>query len=256
VADHDPADQVPPPAGPARPVVAVARHAEQYRPGRLTDVFRPPATEHAPVVLLWHGSGPDEREVLAPLAAAVARRGPLVLVPDWRSDDPVVGPVELLDSIEFARATSGELGGDAGRIVLAGWSLGANAAAAVAEHPALVGGWHPSGLVGLAGSYDASPFDGRRDAGEPVGGAGRPALVAHGSADPVVPLAGSVAAAGRLAGDGWRVVLRQIDTDHAGIIGTEYNPWRSLCVPTTDPGRLVVLDAVAAAVAAVALGPG
>jgi predicted esterase len=252
VAD-DPADCGPP--LPARPAVAVAHHAEQYRPGRLTDVFRAPESEGAPVVLLWHGSGPDERDVLAPLAAGIARLGPLVLVPDWRSDDPVIGSVELLDSIAFARTTSGELGGDPGRIVLAGWSLGANAAAAVAEHPGIAHGWHPSGLVGLAGSYGGSPFDGHRDAGEPVGGAGRPALVAHGTADPVVPPTGSVSAAGRLAESGWRVVLRQIDTDHAGIIGTDYNPWRKRCVPTEDADRLAVLDSVARAVAAVALGP-
>ena len=240
---------------PARPATAVAHHAEQYRPGRLADVFRPPGSVGAPVVLLWHGSGSDEREVLAPLAAGIARHGPLVLVPDWRSDDPVIGPVELVDSITFARSTAGELGGDPGRIVLAGWSLGANAAAAVAERPAIVDGWHPSGLVGLAGSYDGSPFDGRPAAGDPVGGAGRPALVAHGTEDPVVAPAGSVAGAGRLAEAGWRVVLRQLDTDHAGIIGTEYNPWRKRCAPTTDPVRLAMLEVVAGAVAAVALGP-
>jgi len=243
------------PSGPARPAAAVAHHAEQYRPGRLTDVFRPPGSVGAPVVLLWHGSGPDERDVLAPLAAGIAGLGPLVLVPDWRSDDPVVGPVELVDSITFARTTAGELGGDPGRIVLAGWSLGAGAAAAVAERPSIADGWHPSGLVGLAGSYGASPFDGHPDAGDLVGGGGRPALVAHGTEDPVVPPTGSVAAAGRLAEAGWRVVLRQLDTDHAGIIGTEYNPWRKRCVPTTDPGRLAMLESVARAVASVALGP-
>ena len=124
-----------PPAGRA---TAVAHHAEQYRPGRLTDVFRLPGSNGAPVVLLWHGSGPDEREVLAPLAAGIARLGPLVLVPDWRSDDPVIGPVELVDSIAFARATAGELGGDPGRIVLAGWSLGANAAAACFAYSRIV----------------------------------------------------------------------------------------------------------------------
>lgn len=243
-------------SGPGHPPVAVAHHAEHYRPGRLIDVFRAPAAGGGPVVLLWHGSGPDEREVLAPLAGAVARLGLLVLVPDWRSDDPVLGPVELLDSIAFARSTSGALGGDPGRIVLAGWSLGANAAAAVAGRPGIAGGWHPAGLVGLAGSYDGSPFDGRRDAGGSVGGAGRPALVAHGTVDPVVPPTGSVSVAGQLAEAGWRVVLRQIETDHAGSIGTDYNPWRNRCAPTQDADRLAVLDSVARAVAAVALGPG
>ncbi len=233
----------------------VAHHAQDYRPGRLVDIFRPPGAAGAPVVLLWHGSGPDERDILAPLAAGIARLGPLVVVPDWRSDDPVAGPADLLDSLDFARSTAGELGGDAGRLVLAGWSLGANAAAALAERPGIAGGWHPSGLVGLAGSYDHSPFDDRPGAGDPVGGAGRPALLAHGTGDPVLPVAGSVHAAGELAAAGWRVVMRQIDTDHAGIIGTEYHPWRRRCVATGDAGRLAVLDAVARAVAALALGP-
>lgn len=233
----------------------VAHHAEPYRPGRLVDVFRLPATSGAPVVLFWHGSGPDERDILAPLSAGIARLGPLVLVPDWRSDDDVAGPEDLLASIDFARSTAGELGGDPGRMVLAGWSLGADAAAAVAERPGIADGWHPSGLVGLAGSYDGSPFDGRPGAGDPVGGAGRPALLAHGTDDPVVPVERSVGAAGELAGSGWRVVLRQVGTDHAGIIGTEYHPWRRRCVPTDDPGRLAVLDEIARAVATLAQGP-
>ena len=234
----------------------VAQHAEPYRTGRLIDVFRSPTASDAPVVLLWHGSGPDERDILSPLAAGVARLGPLVLVPDWRSDDPVAGRRDLLASIDFARTKVSDLGGDPGRTVLAGWSLGANAAAAVAERPGIAGGWHPSGLVGLAGSYDESPFDGVRGAGEPIGGAGRPALLAHGTDDPVVPEERSVGAAAELAAAGWQVELRRMETDHAGIIGTEYHPWRRRCVATDDAGRLAVLDLVARAVADLALGPG
>jgi predicted esterase len=233
----------------------VGCHAEPYRPGRLVDVFRPPGAAGAPVVLFWHGSGPDERDILAPLAAGIARLGPLVLVPDWRSDDDVAGPEDLLASIDFARSAAAGLGGDPGRMVLAGWSLGANAAAAVAGRPGIADGWNPAGLVGLAGSYDGSPFDGRGGAGERVGGAGRPALLAHGTDDPIVPVERSVGAAAELDGAGWRVVLRRVGTDHAGIIGTEYNPWRRRCVPTDDPGRLAVLDEMARAVADLAHRP-
>ncbi len=242
------------PTRPAAPP-AVAPHAEPYRPGRLADVYGPSGSSAAPVVLLWHGSGPDERDVLAPLAAGIARLGPLVVVPDWRSDDAVAGPGDLLASIRFVRSAAGDLGGDPKRVVLAGWSLGAAAAAAVVERPGIAGGWQPSGLVGLAGSYDHSPFDDRPDAGDPVGGSGRPALLAHGTDDPIVPVRCSVAAAAALTGAGWQVELRRIRTDHAGIIGTEYHPWRRRCVPTEDPGRLVVLDEVARAVADLALGP-
>jgi predicted dienelactone hydrolase len=41
-----------------------------------------------PVVLLWHGVGPDERDVLEPLARATAALGLMVFVPDWQSDAP------------------------------------------------------------------------------------------------------------------------------------------------------------------------
>jgi len=239
---------------------AVARHAEEYRPGRLVEVLRPVGPQGAPVVLLWHGSGPDERDALVPLAAAIAAHGPVALVPDWRSDDLTVGADELLASIDFTTRTAAELGGDPGRVVLAGWSLGASAAADVALHPGIADGWHPSGLVGLGGGYGRTPFASQwteRDpmAGDAVGGAGRPALLVHGTSDSVIPLEGSVAGTGVLAEAGWRVVLRQVDTDHAGVIGTVYDHGLERCVPSDEPRRLAVLASVAREVARLALGP-
>ena len=179
------------------------------------------------MVLLWHGSGPDERDVLAPLAAEIAGRGRWCSSPTGSRTTPVAGPVQLLARSRSPGPTAGELGGDPGRIVLAGWSLGANAAACRGRHPDIVDGWHPSGLVGLAGSYDGSPFGGR-----PVRGrTGGPAPDGRrwwptGPRTRWCRLQRSVEAADRLAGLGWPVVLRQVDTDHAGIIGTEYDPWR------------------------------
>ncbi|WP_067179937.1 hypothetical protein [Microtetraspora niveoalba] len=43
--------------------------------GKALDVYRPDTPSTLPAVLLWHGRGPDERDILAPLARA----------PDWRS---------------------------------------------------------------------------------------------------------------------------------------------------------------------------
>ena len=37
-------------------------------------------------MLLWHGVGPDERDVLETLAVQTAGYGLTVVVPDWRSD--------------------------------------------------------------------------------------------------------------------------------------------------------------------------
>lgn len=237
----------------------VDRHAEEYRPGRLVEVLRPAGSQDAPVLLLWHGSGPDERDALIPLAAAVAAFGPVVLVPDWRSDDPNVGADELLASIEFTASNASELGGDPSRVVLAGWSLGANAAADIALHPDIAGGWHPTGVVGLGGGYDRTLFSRRRTkrdpmAGDAVEGAGRPALLIHGTADSLIPLDRSVLGADVLVEAGWRVDLVPVATDHAGVIGTKYDRVRKRCVPSDEPARVTALASVAREVARLALG--
>ena len=57
-----------------------------YGLGKALDVYRPGNDAVVPVVLLWHGVGPDERDVLGALATAAAERGVMVLVPDWRRD--------------------------------------------------------------------------------------------------------------------------------------------------------------------------
>ena len=236
---------------------ALNRHAEAYRPGRLLEVVRPVGVHGAPVVLLWHGSGPDERDGLVPLATAVAAYGTVALVPDWRSDDVVVGAEELLASIDFAVDAAAELGGDPGRVVLVGWSLGASAAADIALHPEIAGGWHPSGLVGLGGGYDRTPFGGipPRDpmAGDSVNGAGRQALFVHGTSDSLISVDRSAVGAGVLAIAGWHAVLHQVGTDHAGVIGTVYDRTARRCVPSADSDRQAALAAVAREVAMIAL---
>ena len=237
---------------------SVIRLVEEYDRGRFVDVLRTVRSHGAPVVLMWHGSGPDERDALVPLATAVAAHGPVVLAPDWQSADLGVGALELLASIAFVRDRVAGLGGDPSRVVLAGWSLGASAVADLALHPDLADGWCPSAIVELAGGYDRSPFGDQstdRDpmAGEPTGGAGRRALLFHGTSDHLIPLQRSVHASEVLAGAGWRVTLRQMDCDHAGVIGTVYDRRLRRCVPSADAGRLAVMSAVARQVARLAL---
>jgi predicted esterase len=238
----------------------VTRHVEEYDSGRFVDVLRTMSLDASPVVLLWHGSGPDERDALVPLASAIAAHGPVVLAPDWQSADLGIGAGELLASIAFVHARAADLGADPGRVVLAGWSLGASAVADIALHPDFADGWCPSAIVGLAGGYDRSPFGDQatdRDpmGGEPEGGAGRPALLFHGTSDHVIPLQRSVHASEVLAGAGWQVTLRQMDCDHAGVIGTIYDRQLRRCVPSDDPGRHAVMSSVARQVARLALGP-
>ena len=101
-----------------------------YGQGKLLDIYRPaPAGGGpAPTVLLWHGVGPDERDVLETLAVQAAGYGLTVVVPDWRSDAPDGGRAHLLGSLNFTRERVTGLGGLADdAIVLAGWSRGAAA---------------------------------------------------------------------------------------------------------------------------------
>ncbi|WP_327226191.1 hypothetical protein OG229_22770 [Streptomyces platensis] len=114
--------------------------------GKQLDVHRPAGASGAtPTVLLWHGIGPDERDVLEPLARATAAHGALVLVPDWRSDAPDGGRSHLLESLAFARKEAGGLGGHGESLVLAGWSAGAGAALGVALRPEIADEWRTNG---------------------------------------------------------------------------------------------------------------
>ncbi|MEV7382061.1 alpha/beta hydrolase family protein [Streptomyces lydicus] len=208
-----------------------------YGPGgERLDVYRPAAARPAGTVLLWHGIGPDERDILEPLARTAAARGLLVLVPDWGSDAADRGRSQLLESLAFVRAGAAGLGGDGESLVLAGWSAGAGAALGVALRPEVAGGWRPAAVVGVAGRYDLpaittgeAPLADVADGLDPA----VPVRLVHGSRDTVVDprctreLAEALRAAGR------PVTLQEPDTDHAGVIMTAYDPASDRCLSTT-----------------------
>lgn len=62
-----------------------------YAPGRVADVVG-----NGPTVLLWHGSGPNERHALARLATAVATSGHRTVTPDWDVTSSDGGRADLL----------------------------------------------------------------------------------------------------------------------------------------------------------------
>ena len=221
-----------------------------YGPGKLLDIYRPgSAPGPLPTVLLWHGVGPDERDVLATLATAAAGHGLTVVAPDWRSDTPDGGGAHLLASLAFTREQATELGGlgeDA--IVLAGWSRGGRAAAAIGVRPAAVDGWRPFGVVCLGAAYTRpAPTTGSspiRDL-EATGVVPVPFWLVHGTEDLVVPVEASREFAALLARQGWPVRFEEQPTDHAGVIGTEYDPVARRCRPA-GPGPAVAAGRLSA----------
>ncbi|MER7582916.1 alpha/beta hydrolase [Kitasatospora sp. NPDC097691] len=209
-----------------------------YADGRLSDVHRPGtgAAGLAPVVLLWHGSGPNERDVLRPLAREAAGRGLLVLVPDWSCQQADGGAAELRASLAHARRVAAEFGGDPARLVLAGWSLGGREAIAVATHPDTPAELRPIAAVGIASQYTDpaattgdAPLDHLASGPSPV-----PLWLVHGTADEIV----DVEHTRKLAAAVPAAALLELPTDHAGVVMTAYSPEARRCLPATATDTL------------------
>jgi dienelactone hydrolase len=246
-----------------------------YGAGKLADIYLPRPDAHRngrlPLALLWHGVGPDERDVLRPLATAGASLGVVAVVPDWRSDAPDGGRAHLLTSLDFTRnlaregpAELAELSGLGaletadGSFVLAGWSRGGRMAASLALNPAAAGGWRPSAVVCLAaGFYRATPMSpaGRSPLddlavtrAEPV-----PFRLIHGTRDTVVGVGESRDFAAAAARHGWPVRLAEPDTDHGGVISTGHGErarrWRQATARDAVAAGLLSARAIASAAA-------
>lgn len=222
---------------------AVSRECRvDYGAGKFLDLYIPEALLGSVAVLFWHGSGANERVILEPLARRIATAGVGVIAPDW-SADVANGRNDLALSLSFAQKELATFM-VVDQIVLAGWSLGASAALDVVLHPELVSGWRPAAFIGISGGYHGSPFSEENQTRFSVDPS-VPLLLIHGSADEVVPVERSRITFEQLRRDGWSVTLQEVPTDHAGAIGTTYNPTRHRCAPTTDSMRLEVLEIVA-----------
>lgn len=236
--------------------------SEEGAPPRRLDVHRPAADRPVgPSVLLWHGIGPDEKDVLAPLAREIASHGLPVLVPDWRSDAPDGGRSHLMASLRYVRDQAVEFGGDGGRVVLAGWSAGAGAAMGLALRPGATEGVRVIAAVGVAGRYDlparstgAAPLADldSTEAGAVAGAGAVPVTLVHGAADSVLSSSHSRNFGAALRTKGWPVTSLEPASDHAGVIMTEYDPARGLCVPSTSEHVLRAGRETAAAIVSAA----
>lgn len=135
------------------------------------DIYRPvDGPGPAPVIVFFYGGNwnSGERADYRFVGAALAAKGFVVVLPDYRLYPQVRYPDFLADSAQAVRWVFdhiAEWGGDPQRVFLMGHSAGAYNAAMLALNPAylIAAGVDPRrvrGLVGLAGPYDFLPLIG------------------------------------------------------------------------------------------------
>lgn len=191
------------------------------------------------VVLLWHGSGAGEGDVMRPLASALGRDGRGVLIIDWDAGDDEHGRGTLLDSLADARGTAADLDAP---LVVAGWSLGGTAAISLAAASSTMP--PVDAVIGLAVDFTAaSPLN--EALLTDVASLARPVQLVHGRRDQVIPAAFAVNFAETHAG----CELHVVDTDRAGVTGAEWNPTVGRCLPSNAKAVQLGLEAAVAAVA-------
>lgn len=153
------------PDGPARSVATVAFSPN---PRHALDIYRPEkGAERAPVIVFFYGGNwvKGERADYAFVGNALAARGFVVVIPDYRLYPQAHYPDFLVDSARAVAWTERKIasyGGDPKRIYLMGHSAGAYNAAMLA----LDGRWlreqgsdpsHLRGWIGMAGPYNFLP---------------------------------------------------------------------------------------------------
>ena len=132
------------------------------------DVYRPRDARNAPVVVFFYGGSwkSGKRQWYRWAGEALARRGLLVVIPDYR-----LWPKVRLDgfmqdaahAVAWTHAHATEYGGDPSSLFLMGHSAGAHIGALLATdgHWLAGVGMHPrqlAGFIGLAGPYDFLPL--------------------------------------------------------------------------------------------------
>ena len=236
-------------------------------PRRTLDIYRPRAAAgSAPVVVFFYGgnwrSGDKDDYVF--VGSALASRGYVVVIPDYRLYPEVRWPAFLEDSAQavgWAHANAARYGGDPARLVLMGHSAGAYNAAMLAIDErwlAAVGldpRRHVRALVGLAGPYDFLPLKSAelkiifgpeqgRPATQPINyvkGGEPPMLLATDRGDKVVSPGNSARLAARVQsrGGGQARSLTYGGLNHALMVGALATPLRFLAPVMKDVSAFI-----------------
>ena len=128
----------------------------------------PPAK---PVIIFYYGGGwvKGDKDSYGWAARALAAKGYVVIVPDYRKVPQVRFPdfvADSADAVRWAQDDIAKYGGDPGRIAIMGHSAGAHTVAMLTLDPRFLtaAGVRPDAIkaaVGLSGPYDFYPFTGR-----------------------------------------------------------------------------------------------
>lgn len=129
------------------------------------DIYGPAAEGPHPVIVFFYGGSwaSGRRQDYGFAARALASRGFVVVVPDYRLVPGHAFPDFVVDGAAALRWTSANVarhGGDASRIAVMGHSAGAHIALMLALDPRWLAAENPiRAAVGLAGPYDFLPFE-------------------------------------------------------------------------------------------------
>lgn len=226
---------------------------------RTLDVYRPRGGEKLSVIVFFYGGSwqGGSKESYRFVAAALASRGHVVIVPDYRVYPEVKYPAFLEDAaqaVRWAKHNAPRYGGDPDRLFLMGHSAGGYIALTLGTD----GRWlraegldarnDVAGLIGVAGPYDFLPLtDGtlkvifggdNRPETQPisyVAGGEAPALLVTGSSDDSVNPrnASRLAAAFAEKGSDARVIIYP-RVSHLSILGAFAFPLRFLAPVLED----------------------
>lgn len=238
-------------------------------PRQKLDVYAPerPSDTRRPVVVFFYGGSwqSGEKALYRFIGAALARRGFVAIVPDYRLYPQVRWPAFLQDNAKAVRWVhdhAAEFGGDPDRVFLMGHSAGAyNAAELTFDRRWLREvGMDPNrdlrGMIGLAGPYDFLPLQdpklkiifgppAQRPDTQPINhvdGRAPPVLLIQGLADKVVDPGNGARLAARIrAAGGQAQVIDYPRVGHVALVESILAPLRFLAPALKD--TMVFLEA-------------
>jgi acetyl esterase/lipase len=225
---------------------------------RTLDIYRPRDAANAPLCVFYYGGGWESgaKESYLFVASALAARGIVTIVPDYRVYPEVRLPDFLNDAASAARWAKDhaqDYGADPNRVVLAGHSAGAHIAAMLALDKQWLDavGLSPrdlAGMSGIAGPYDFLPLtsetlktifgpESERPRTQPINfvdGTAPPMQLLTGALDLSVDPGNTTRLAAKIAGTGGLVETRTYRfVGHALVLGALAPPLR-LFAPTLD----------------------